>query len=119
MFKMIVQMYGRQEVTEHDTIAEARERLGLIAMTQVCRVVGDESTGEFIKRDREGNDDARVTWTYGAYLITEVDPEALVYVVESAEGVERFASDAEARHYQATLAPGSSRYAEPAAAYAA
>ncbi len=116
MYRMIVQMYRRTEVTEHATIADARERLGKIAATQNVRMVGDEVTGEIIARDRDGNDDQRVTWNYGGYLIVEVDPEALVHVVEHADGVERFDSEAEARHFQTTITPGSSRYAEPAAA---
>ncbi|AJA43758.1 hypothetical protein MILLY_86 [Mycobacterium phage Milly] len=69
MYKMIVQLHGRTEVTEHATIAEARERLLDIAVANRCRITGDDVTGEFILRDRDGNDDPRVTWTYGAYRI--------------------------------------------------
>ncbi|QNJ58313.1 hypothetical protein SEA_ELLIE_90 [Mycobacterium phage Ellie] len=111
MFKMIVQMHGRQEVTEHATIAEARERLVDIAVASNSRVVGDNTTGEFILRDRDGNDRV-LGWTFGAYLIEAVDPDALVYVVEHADGRDEFGSDAEAKHFQTTIAPGSSRYAE-------
>ncbi|ALF01450.1 hypothetical protein SEA_LILPHARAOH_72 [Mycobacterium phage LilPharaoh] len=111
MFKMIVQLHGRTEVTEHATIAEARERLGRICVAQNARVEGDDTTGELIPRDRDGND-VVLGWPYGAYRITELDPEALVYVVEHATGVERFSSEAEARHFQSTIAPGSSRRVE-------
>ncbi|ASR87263.1 hypothetical protein SEA_LASTHOPE_96 [Mycobacterium phage LastHope] len=72
MFKMIVQLHGRTEVTEHDTIADARERLVKIAVASHCRVEGDDTTGEFIALTREGNDNPLVDWTYGAYRITEV-----------------------------------------------
>ncbi|ASR85691.1 hypothetical protein SEA_AMGINE_91 [Mycobacterium phage Amgine] len=68
MFKMIVQMHGRQEVTEHATIAEARKRLVDIAVASNSRIVGDNTTGEFILRDRDGNDRV-LGWTFGAYRI--------------------------------------------------
>ncbi|AHY26909.1 hypothetical protein PBI_ZOEJ_85 [Mycobacterium phage ZoeJ] len=96
MYKMIVQMYGRTEVTEHGTIAEARERLVAIAVAQKCRVTGDNVTGEFILRDRDGNDDPRVTWTYGAYRIEEVADvrtEVIVKAVENGWAVNAMRAD--------------------------
>ncbi|QFG14143.1 hypothetical protein I5G97_gp010 [Mycobacterium phage Curiosium] len=71
MFKMIVQLHGRTEVTEHDTIDDARKRLVDIAVASNCRVEGDNATGEFIALTREGDDNPLVNWTYGAYRITE------------------------------------------------
>ncbi|UEM46482.1 hypothetical protein SEA_INVICTUSMANEO_88 [Mycobacterium phage InvictusManeo] len=115
MFKMIVQLHRRTEVTGHATIAEARERLARICSAANVRAEGDNTTGELIALTREGNDNPLVNWNYGAYLIVEVDADALVYVVEHADGVERFPSEAEARHFQTTIAPGSSRRVERAA----
>ncbi|AOT25105.1 hypothetical protein PBI_LINDNT_88 [Mycobacterium phage LindNT] len=77
MFTMIVQMHGRQEVTEHATIDEARKRLVDIAVASHSRIEGDDTTGEFIALTREGNDNPLVDWTYGAYRITE-EPAAFV-----------------------------------------
>ncbi|WEW73737.1 hypothetical protein Nanz197_90 [Mycobacterium phage Nanz197] len=77
MFTMIVQMHGRQEVTEHDTIADARKRLVDIAVASNSRIEGDDTTGEFIALTREGRDNPLVNWTYGAYRITE-EPAAYV-----------------------------------------
>ncbi|ASR78021.1 hypothetical protein I5G95_gp12 [Mycobacterium phage Bella96] len=74
MFTMIVQMHGRQEVTEHATIAEARERLVDIAVASGSRIEGDDTTGEFILRDRDGRDRV-LGWTFGAYRITETADE--------------------------------------------
>ncbi|UVD40952.1 hypothetical protein [Mycobacterium phage Kashi_VT1] len=88
MFTMIVQMHGRQEVTEHATIGEARKRLVDIAVASNCRIEGDDTTGEFIALTREGNDNPLVDWTYGAYRITE----------EPAEGVDRELAAATARY---------------------
>ncbi|QWK51423.1 hypothetical protein SEA_STINSON_91 [Mycobacterium phage Stinson] len=88
MFKMVVQLHGRTEVTEHDTIDEARKRLVDIAVASYCRVEGDNATGEFIALTREGNDNPLVDWTYGAYRITE----------EPAEGVDRELAAATARY---------------------
>ncbi|UQT01828.1 hypothetical protein SEA_POKERUS_90 [Mycobacterium phage Pokerus] len=88
MFKMIVQLHGRQEVTEHDTIDEARKRLADIAVASNCRVEGDNATGVFIALTREGRDNPLVDWTYGAYRITE----------EPAEGVDQALAAATARY---------------------
>lgn len=88
MFKMVVQLHGRTEVTEHDTIDDARKRLVDIAVASNCRVEGDNATGEFIALTREGNDNPLVDWTYGAYRITE----------EPAEGVDRELAAAAARY---------------------
>ncbi|AID59193.1 hypothetical protein PBI_EMERSON_94 [Mycobacterium phage Emerson] len=88
MFKMIVQLHGRQEVTEHDTIDEARKRLVDIAVASNCRVEGDNATGVFIALTREGRDNPLVDWTYGAYRITE----------EPAEGVDQALAAATARY---------------------
>ncbi|AIW03076.1 hypothetical protein MURUCUTUMBU_90 [Mycobacterium phage Murucutumbu] len=88
MFKMVVQLHGRTEVTEHDTIDDARKRLVDIAVASNCRVEGDNATGEFIALTREGNDNPLVDWTYGAYRITE----------EPAEGVDRELAAATARY---------------------
>ncbi|AOZ61422.1 hypothetical protein SEA_DRHAYES_91 [Mycobacterium phage DrHayes] len=74
MFTMVVQMHGRQEVTEHATIAEARERLVDIAVASGSRIEGDDTTGEFILRDRDGRDRV-LGWTFGAYRITEAAAE--------------------------------------------
>ncbi|AVO22027.1 hypothetical protein I5G90_gp11 [Mycobacterium phage Adonis] len=71
MFTMIVQMHGRQEVTEHATIAEARKRLAAIAVASHSRVAGDDTTGEFILRDRDGGDRV-LGWPFGAYQITKI-----------------------------------------------
>ncbi|ASR87693.1 hypothetical protein SEA_TACHEZ_90 [Mycobacterium phage Tachez] len=88
MFKMIVQLHGRQEVTEHDTIDEARKRLVDIAVASNCRVEGDDATGVFIALTREGRDNPLVDWTYGAYRITE----------EPAGGVDQALAAATARY---------------------
>ncbi|AEJ95858.1 hypothetical protein SEA_ACTINUP_91 [Mycobacterium phage ActinUp] len=88
MFKMIVQLHGRQEVTEHDTIDEARKRLVDIAVASNCRVEGDNATGVFIALTREGRDNPLVDWTYGAYRITE----------EPAGGVDQALAAATARY---------------------
>ncbi|AVO25603.1 hypothetical protein SEA_LATERM_90 [Mycobacterium phage LaterM] len=88
MFKMVVQLHGRTEVTEHDTIDDARKRLVDIAVASNCRVEGDNATGEFIALTREGNDNPLVDWTYGAYRVTE----------EPAEGVDRELAAATARY---------------------
>ncbi|QIG58920.1 hypothetical protein SEA_BGLLUVIAE_89 [Mycobacterium Phage BGlluviae] len=88
MFKMIVQLHGRQEVTEHDTIDEARKRLADIAVASNCRVEGDSATGVFIALTREGRDNPLVDWTYGAYRITE----------EPAEGIDQALAAATARY---------------------
>ncbi|AVO24843.1 hypothetical protein SEA_DEBY_90 [Mycobacterium phage Deby] len=74
MFTMIVQMHGRQEVTEHVTIADARERLVDIAVASGSRIEGDDTTGEFILRDRDGRDRV-LGWPFGAYRITETAAE--------------------------------------------
>ncbi|ASW31835.1 hypothetical protein I5G86_gp10 [Mycobacterium phage DarthP] len=115
MFKMIVQMYGRTEVTEHDTLDEVRGRLALIASTQGCLMAGDvEAEGEFVKLKRGSlvEVDPAVTWTYGAWRVEVVDADALVHVVEHGDEREVFLSEAEAKHFQTTIAPGSSRCAE-------
>ncbi|ASR85876.1 hypothetical protein SEA_PAOLA_88 [Mycobacterium phage Paola] len=114
MFKMIVQLHRRTEVTEHATIADARARLNRICSAAGVRIEGNNATGELIALTRNGYDNPLVNWNYGAYLITEVDPAALVHVVEHVDGVERFPSEAAARHFQSTIAPGSSRYTEQA-----
>ncbi|AIM50425.1 hypothetical protein PBI_OMNICRON_92 [Mycobacterium phage Omnicron] len=116
MFKMIVQLHLRTEVTEHATIADARERLARICSAAGVRVEGNNETGELIALTREGNDNPLVNWNYGAYLIAEVDTDALVHVVEHDGGREEFPSEAEARHFQTTIASGSSRHTERTAA---
>ncbi|WVX89711.1 hypothetical protein SEA_FEYRE_92 [Mycobacterium phage Feyre] len=118
MFKMIVQLHRRTEVTEHATIADARARLNRICSAAGVRIEGNNDTGELIALTRNGDDNPLVNWNYGAYLITEIDADALVYVVEHADGIERFPSELAARHFQTTIAAGSSRYTERAGAMA-